>query len=100
MLSPSSLGPELVGVELGAGHRRSVGSPELVIRRRLSAAAPVHRRSDEGLLANFAGSSDPAEIGRCYDEETRHRPAELGDLFDPGHVLDVGQVVRQTQSRG
>ena len=47
-----------------------------------------------GLLPNFSAGDDPAEIARCYDTETRHWLAELGDHYDPGHVLHTGQVVR------
>jgi hypothetical protein len=48
-----------------------------------------------GLLPNFAASDDPAEISNCYDTETRHWLEELGDHYDPAHVLHTGQVVRR-----
>ena len=48
-----------------------------------------------GLLPNFSASDDPAQIRRGYDADTGSRLEELGDHYDPGHVLDVGQVVRR-----
>jgi hypothetical protein len=52
-----------------------------------------------GLLANFAGSSDPEQIRRSYDADTCWWLEELGDHYDPAHVLDVGQVVRRPYPR-
>ena len=52
-----------------------------------------------GLLANFAASDDPAEISRCYDNDTLHWLKELGDHYDPAHVLDTGQVARHPMPR-
>ena len=47
-----------------------------------------------GLLANFAASNEPADISRCYDTDALHWLKELGDHYDPAHVLDTGQVAR------
>jgi hypothetical protein len=45
-------------------------------------------------LPNFARSADAEEIGRSYDDDTRHWLAALGDQHDPDGVLRIGQVVR------
>ncbi|GAA2054880.1 FAD-binding oxidoreductase [Williamsia deligens] len=50
--------------------------------------------STGGRLANFGASGDPERIARCYDEDTRHWLAALGEQYDPAGVLRVGQVVR------
>jgi FAD/FMN-containing dehydrogenase len=47
-----------------------------------------------GLAANFTATDDPVRIDRCYDAETLFWLKELGDHWDPGHVLHTGQVVR------
>ena len=59
----------------------------------LAALAPW---TEPGLLPNFVASDDPTEIGRSYDAETRHWLEELGDHYDPAHVLHTGQVVRRS----
>ena len=51
-----------------------------------------------GLLANFSASADPKVIGRCYDPDARYWLEELGDHYDPDHVLDVGQVARRPRA--
>ena len=53
------------------------------------------RWTEPGLLPNFAAGADPAQISRCYNAETRHWLEELGDHYDPAHVLHTGQVVRR-----
>lgn len=45
-------------------------------------------------LPNFAASSDPAIIARCYDDDTRSWLAALAYQHDQHGVLRVGQVVR------
>jgi hypothetical protein len=56
--------------------------------------AAISPWSSDGLLPNFATSDDPRQIRRCYDSDTLHRLQTLGDQYDPGRVLQVGQVVR------
>jgi FAD/FMN-containing dehydrogenase len=58
----------------------------------LSTLAPW---TEPGLLPNFAASDDPAEIRRYYDKDTLHWLQELGEQYDPAHVLHTGQVARR-----
>jgi hypothetical protein len=58
----------------------------------LSALTPWTR---PGLLANFAPSDDPRVVARCFDAGSLSRLVRLGDLYDPGRLLAVGQVVRE-----
>jgi FAD/FMN-containing dehydrogenase len=53
-----------------------------------------------GLLPNFAASDDPAEIARCYDRDSLYWLNELGDHYDPDHVLHIGQVARRARPGG
>lgn len=48
-----------------------------------------------GMLPNFAPSAEPAELARCYDEETRQWLGSLAEHHDPAGVLRVGQVTRR-----
>ena len=45
-------------------------------------------------LPNFVATDDPANLHKCYDEDTAAWLAALADQFDPQGVLRVGQVVR------
>ena len=47
----------------------------------------------EGLLPNFAPSSDPERIARCYDAEVLHWLGALAAQHDPARVLRTGHVV-------
>ncbi|MCV7227064.1 FAD-binding oxidoreductase [Mycolicibacterium komossense] len=50
--------------------------------------------STGGQLPNFAASSDPERLARCYDEDTLYWLAALAERYDPAGVLRVGQVAR------
>lgn len=71
-------GPETVAVDAHARHVQAALAPW----------------TEPGRLPNFAASDRPPEINRGYDAATRHRLEELGDHYDPAHVLHYGQVVR------
>lgn len=57
----------------------------------VAAAAPW---STGGQLPNFAPSTDPQRLSRCYDEDTLYWLAALAERYDPAGVLRVGQVAR------
>lgn len=48
-----------------------------------------------GALPNFAASTDPAVIARCYDRETLARLATLATAYDPNAVIRCARIVRE-----
>jgi hypothetical protein len=50
-------------------------------------------------LPNFAPTSDPERIARCYDAETLHWLAALAEQHDPAGVLRSGHVVPRRAAR-
>ena len=74
--------------------------PEPVAQHATQLLRAVRPWAHPGLLANFAPTSDPERIARCYDAETVHWLGHLAAQHDPAGVLRTGHVVpRRTAGR-
>lgn len=76
-----------------------VPDPAPVVAHATGLVRGLQAWAHEGLLPNFAPSSDPDRIARCYDAETLHWLGALAAQHDPDGVLRSGHVVPRRPTR-